>query len=452
MTSKARTRGGSVVQATFLFEKEPNEQMPAVATLDPPKARTVRTSRKEATDAVPPAEVVATVEPPKARARRAARTTSPVVLEVQPVAIALEPSTVRTPRAARTKEAAAVHTEAIESETVAPEASSTKRRAAKSTKAVPTASLVVGDASSSEPVVVHASDQVEPQRVEAKGTRKRRVAQAEPVSVEVPSSAPIEAARRENAEPEHIQAKEPRKRRSLRTTVVVPDARVLETLVISDREHVEADGLVSKIQQESDAAFAQETPVKQRRAPRARTARDTKDESPGELVAPLQVADAMPSTNVLAPAEAVSEAVAISDAAPKRARRERSGTATPSSEHEAPLPEKRLRKPRTPVVPEEPKVAATPVLPNLAPREVPSGPMFLMSYDDSPKRTLAEKIEAAMMAYQSRFARRPNLVLVNTNVAPEVELADVAIERRSTVPPNNFWAGMQPIVRAAVVE
>jgi hypothetical protein len=155
---------------------------------------------------------------------------------------------------------------------------------------------------------------------------------------------------------------------------------------------------------------------------------------------------------VLAPLEASSIPAPTSDAAPKRARRERAGTASPSTEHEDPLPEKRLRKPRTPVVPEEPKAAATPPLPNLAPREVPAGPMFLMSYDDSPKRTLAEKIEAAMMAYQSRFARRPNLVLVNTNVAPEVELADVAIERRSTVPPNNFWAGMQPIVRAAGVE
>ncbi|CAA9301544.1 MAG: hypothetical protein AVDCRST_MAG93-4639, partial [uncultured Chloroflexia bacterium] len=122
MTSKARTRGGSVVQATFLFEKEPNEQMPAVAALDPPKARTIRTSRKEATDVVPQVEVVAPAEPPKARVRRAPRTTIPAVVQQEPVTVTLEPSAVRAPQASRTKEAVTVHMEAIETVAVAPEA------------------------------------------------------------------------------------------------------------------------------------------------------------------------------------------------------------------------------------------------------------------------------------------------------------------------------------------
>jgi hypothetical protein len=67
-----------------------------------------------------------------------------------------------------------------------------------------------------------------------------------------------------------------------------------------------------------------------------------------------------------------------------------------------------------------------------------------MCYDDSPKRSMVEKIEQAMDSYQARFARVPTLVWVHTSVPAEVTLAHTSIERRSSVPPNHVWAGMQP--------
>jgi hypothetical protein len=171
---------------------------------------------------------------------------------------------------------------------------------------------------------------------------------------------------------------------------------------------------------------AQPTPRKQRRATQGRT--------PTVETAP--VAEASAKASIAKPRgrkNAVTEVVR-SEAVP----------ATPRA------PRKQARPP-TPE-PSNEGASDTTNAPNTTPRDVPTGPMFLMSFDDSPKRTVAEKIEAAMAAYQTRFARRPNLVLVNANVASEVEVPDVAIERRSTVPPNNFWAGIQTVPRVVAAE
>ncbi len=76
------------------------------------------------------------------------------------------------------------------------------------------------------------------------------------------------------------------------------------------------------------------------------------------------------------------------------------------------------------------------------------GPAFLMCYDDRAKATIEQKIEEALAAYQARFQRAANLVLVNAGVASEVQVEHIAIERRPSVPPNNFWVGQQPAVVA----
>lgn len=84
-------------------------------------------------------------------------------------------------------------------------------------------------------------------------------------------------------------------------------------------------------------------------------------------------------------------------------------------------------------------------------RELVLGPIFLMCFDDHPKRTPAQKIEDAMVAYHTRFNRQPTLVLVNNNVALEVAVDGAAIERRGSIPPHHFWVGMQPDPSSAPV-
>ncbi len=77
-------------------------------------------------------------------------------------------------------------------------------------------------------------------------------------------------------------------------------------------------------------------------------------------------------------------------------------------------------------------------------RELALRPTFLMCYDDHPKRTIEEKIAAALAAYAARFHRTPDLVWVNTCVAADLQIDHVVIERRPTVPPNHIWVGTQP--------
>ncbi len=72
------------------------------------------------------------------------------------------------------------------------------------------------------------------------------------------------------------------------------------------------------------------------------------------------------------------------------------------------------------------------------------GPTFLMYYDDSAKRSIREKIAAAIAAYEARFNGTPDLVWVHAAVPPDLQVDHIVIERRITVPPNTFWIGRQP--------
>lgn len=76
-------------------------------------------------------------------------------------------------------------------------------------------------------------------------------------------------------------------------------------------------------------------------------------------------------------------------------------------------------------------------------REAPTGPAFLMCFDDTPRRTVDEKIHAAMESYAKRFNRAPTLVWVNPDVPPDTRVDQVTIERRTSVRPNMFWVGMR---------
>ncbi len=67
------------------------------------------------------------------------------------------------------------------------------------------------------------------------------------------------------------------------------------------------------------------------------------------------------------------------------------------------------------------------------------GPRYLMWYDDNPKISLLTKIEEAIHAYTRRFARAPNVVLVNQQDVTEYR--DMAILGVAFVQRNNFWVG-----------
>src|SRR5690242_10959280 len=64
---------------------------------------------------------------------------------------------------------------------------------------------------------------------------------------------------------------------------------------------------------------------------------------------------------------------------------------------------------------------------------------FFIWYDDTPKKPVVEKIDAAIAAYVERFKTRPNLVLVNA--LDYLELADVVVRSGRTVQPNSFRVG-----------
>ena len=64
---------------------------------------------------------------------------------------------------------------------------------------------------------------------------------------------------------------------------------------------------------------------------------------------------------------------------------------------------------------------------------------YFIWYDDTPKKPVVEKIDAAIAAYVERFKTRPNLVLVNA--IDYLEVADMTVRSERTVQPNSFWVG-----------
>ena len=66
--------------------------------------------------------------------------------------------------------------------------------------------------------------------------------------------------------------------------------------------------------------------------------------------------------------------------------------------------------------------------------------MFLLWFDDNPKRTPAEKIAAALEAYRARFGARATVVL--TNEAERCPVAGVEVRSEGYILKSNFWIGM----------
>ncbi|NOK60170.1 MAG: hypothetical protein GFH27_549291n363 [Chloroflexi bacterium AL-W] len=66
---------------------------------------------------------------------------------------------------------------------------------------------------------------------------------------------------------------------------------------------------------------------------------------------------------------------------------------------------------------------------------------FFMWYDDTPHKTAAEKIQAAVAAYVVRFTMNPELVLVN--IVDFVAVAGLQVDHDRKVPPNTFWVRIE---------
>jgi hypothetical protein len=67
--------------------------------------------------------------------------------------------------------------------------------------------------------------------------------------------------------------------------------------------------------------------------------------------------------------------------------------------------------------------------------------VFLVWYDDTPKKPVVDKIQEAITAYMQRFRTGPDLVLVNA--IDHMEMTDVLVRSERTVQPNSFWVGRE---------
>jgi hypothetical protein len=66
---------------------------------------------------------------------------------------------------------------------------------------------------------------------------------------------------------------------------------------------------------------------------------------------------------------------------------------------------------------------------------------YFVWYDESPQKTAAEKIDEAMAAFHTRFARAPHLVLVHSADQTTV-VGEMEIRTEPSVQRNNFWLGI----------
>ncbi len=65
--------------------------------------------------------------------------------------------------------------------------------------------------------------------------------------------------------------------------------------------------------------------------------------------------------------------------------------------------------------------------------------MFLGWFDDTPKKSVAQKLEEAVERYKAKFSETPNVCLVNAVDATHYKGLDVRVVEY--VRPNHFWLG-----------
>ncbi|PDV98500.1 hypothetical protein [Candidatus Chloroploca asiatica] len=62
---------------------------------------------------------------------------------------------------------------------------------------------------------------------------------------------------------------------------------------------------------------------------------------------------------------------------------------------------------------------------------------YFVWYDESTQKTAAEKIHEASIAYQARFARIPQLVLVHND--DQTHVGGLVVRSEHAIQRNNFW-------------
>lgn len=65
--------------------------------------------------------------------------------------------------------------------------------------------------------------------------------------------------------------------------------------------------------------------------------------------------------------------------------------------------------------------------------------MFLGWFDDTPKKSAADKLEEAVERYRGRFGESPDLCLINEKDATTRDGIEVRVVEY--VRPNHFWVG-----------
>ena len=76
--------------------------------------------------------------------------------------------------------------------------------------------------------------------------------------------------------------------------------------------------------------------------------------------------------------------------------------------------------------------------------------MFLGWFDDTPKKSVTEKIEEAVERYVAKFGETPNVCLVNA--ANSTTCKGLVVKAVDYVRPNHFWVGRDESLEAEKVE
>ena len=64
-----------------------------------------------------------------------------------------------------------------------------------------------------------------------------------------------------------------------------------------------------------------------------------------------------------------------------------------------------------------------------------------MLWYSNEKETLSEKVGKAIAYYEKKYGRKPTLVICNKKDYEEI--SGIAIRHSRSIPPNNFWLGME---------
>ena len=73
--------------------------------------------------------------------------------------------------------------------------------------------------------------------------------------------------------------------------------------------------------------------------------------------------------------------------------------------------------------------------------------MFLGWFDDTPKKSVSEKIAEAVERYKDKFGEAPNVCLVNASDAATYK--GLEVRPVEYVRPNHFWVGRVEVVAGA---